>query len=154
MSEFILNPLTLKPSGCLNIFTNTPPPSYSQFPSETKLPESFKNFLISILYFFRGRLEMLRPNFTIKNNLRKHEIDQKRCKFQLYFLFKECHHNMVQYQIPSSANRTLSEIFAIMEEASQQFEIEDYSVNQTSLDNVSIHMLLFLCLRCERLLTI
>ena len=54
-----------------------------------------------------------------------------------FFLFKECHHNVVQFQIPSSSNRNLSQIFTVMENASEKYNIEDYSVSQTSLDNVA-----------------
>ena len=49
---------------------------------------------------------------------------------------QESHHNMVQYELPSE-DLSLSRVFAKMEEASHDLEIEDYSVSQNTLDNVS-----------------
>lgn len=49
---------------------------------------------------------------------------------------KECHHNMVQYELPSE-HLSLSHVFSKMEEAVRDLEIEDYSVSQNTLDNVS-----------------
>jgi ATP-binding cassette subfamily A (ABC1) protein 1 len=54
-------------------------------------------------------------------------------------LRKEMHHNFIQYQIPSSADLSLSFIFKKLENASNELNIEDYSVSQTSLENVFIN---------------
>eukprot|EP00111_Clytia_hemisphaerica_P002239 TCONS_00006276-protein len=54
-------------------------------------------------------------------------------------IMKECHHNVVQFQIPSSSHRNLSQIFSTLENASEKYSIEDYSVSQTSLDNVFVN---------------
>ncbi|XP_066919865.1 ATP-binding cassette sub-family A member 2-like [Clytia hemisphaerica] len=54
-------------------------------------------------------------------------------------IMKECHNNLVQYQIPSSSECNLSQIFSTMEEITERFDIEDYSVRQTSLDNVFVN---------------
>jgi len=54
-------------------------------------------------------------------------------------ILKEKHHNVIQYQIPSSENMSLSLIFDTMEKVFEELEIEDYSVSQTSLDNVFVN---------------
>ncbi|KAK2567067.1 ATP-binding cassette sub-family A member 2 [Acropora cervicornis] len=51
---------------------------------------------------------------------------------------KEHHHNMVQYQLPSGAME-LSEVFGHIESCYEALRIEDYSVSQTTLDNVFIN---------------
>lgn len=51
---------------------------------------------------------------------------------------KEHHHNMVQYQLPSGAME-LSEVFGHIESSYEALRIEDYSVSQTTLDNVFIN---------------
>lgn len=53
-------------------------------------------------------------------------------------ILKECHHNFAQFQILSD-NISLAQIFAKMEEVCVDLEIEDYSVSQTSLDNVFVN---------------
>ncbi|EDO38880.1 predicted protein, partial [Nematostella vectensis] len=50
---------------------------------------------------------------------------------------KERHHNMLQYQIPSGI-MTLDQIFGNIEDYQDRLGIEDYSVSQTTLDNVSV----------------
>jgi hypothetical protein len=47
----------------------------------------------------------------------------------------EEHHNMLQYQLPSDKLK-LSQLFQAMEEAKGKFAVEDYSVSQTTLDQV------------------
>ena len=42
---------------------------------------------------------------------------------------------MVQYELPSH-DLSLARVFAKMEEAIRDLEIEDYSVSQNTLDNV------------------
>ena len=49
--------------------------------------------------------------------------------------FQEHHHNIVQYQLPSGV-MTLSEVFGHIESSYETLMIEDYSVSQTTLDNV------------------
>lgn len=47
----------------------------------------------------------------------------------------EQHHNMLQYQL-GSHNLSLAQLFAAMEEAKHHFFVEDYSISQTTLDQV------------------
>ena len=49
---------------------------------------------------------------------------------------QERHHNMLQYQIPSGV-MPLARVFGCIESAQDSLGIEDYSVSQTTLDNVS-----------------
>lgn len=51
---------------------------------------------------------------------------------------KEHHHNMVQYQLPTGV-MDLSEVFGHIESSYEALQIEDYSVSQTTLDNVFIN---------------
>ncbi|KAL8582197.1 hypothetical protein ACOMHN_004116 [Nucella lapillus] len=53
-------------------------------------------------------------------------------------LLREQHHNMLQYQLPSQ-RLSLAQVFATMEEAKGRFNVEDYSVSQTTLDQVFIN---------------
>ncbi|XP_078606520.1 ATP-binding cassette sub-family A member 2-like isoform X1 [Branchiostoma floridae x Branchiostoma japonicum] len=53
-------------------------------------------------------------------------------------VMKERHHNMVQYEL-KSADLSLSFIFSKMEEVQETLRIEDYSVSQTTLDNVFVN---------------
>jgi len=48
---------------------------------------------------------------------------------------REHHQNVLHYQLPAS-NVTLAQIFSHMERARTQFNIEDYAVSQTTLDQV------------------
>ena len=49
---------------------------------------------------------------------------------------KERQNNMVQYQL--SAELKLSAVFGTMEERRRELRVEDYSVSQTTLDQVSL----------------
>jgi hypothetical protein len=49
---------------------------------------------------------------------------------------KEKHHNMLQYQLGPTIK--LSYIFGQIESVRHEFSIEDYSVSQTTLDQVSV----------------
>lgn len=49
---------------------------------------------------------------------------------------KERHRNMLQYQLPSSLT-SLAHIFATLAENKEKLRIEDYSVTQTTLDQVT-----------------
>lgn len=50
---------------------------------------------------------------------------------------QEHHHNIVQYQLPSGV-MALSEVFGHIESSYETLKIEDYSVSQTTLDNVRV----------------
>jgi hypothetical protein len=54
----------------------------------------------------------------------------------VYLCGQESHHNLLQYQL-ASAGLSLAAVFTVMEEAQLDLHIEDYSVNQNTLDNVS-----------------
>lgn len=49
---------------------------------------------------------------------------------------KEKHRNMLQYQLPSSLT-SLARIFSLLSKNKETLSIEDYSVSQTTLDQVS-----------------
>uniref|UniRef100_W5N0J6 P-type phospholipid transporter n=1 Tax=Lepisosteus oculatus TaxID=7918 RepID=W5N0J6_LEPOC len=53
-------------------------------------------------------------------------------------VLKEKHRNMLQYQLPSSLT-SLARIFSILSKNKQQLRIEDYSVSQTTLDQVFVN---------------
>ena len=53
------------------------------------------------------------------------------------FQLQERHHNLLQYQIHSSSRVVLSDIFACLENCEEGMNIEDFSVSQTTLENVS-----------------
>jgi ATP-binding cassette subfamily A (ABC1) protein 1 len=48
---------------------------------------------------------------------------------------KERHRNMLQYQLPSSST-SLAHVFSILARNKELLQIEDYSVSQTTLDQV------------------
>uniref|UniRef100_A0A8C1WC15 P-type phospholipid transporter n=1 Tax=Cyprinus carpio TaxID=7962 RepID=A0A8C1WC15_CYPCA len=62
---------------------------------------------------------------------------------------KEKHRNMLQYQLPSSLT-SLARIFNILSKNKEQLHIEDYSVSQTTLDQVKINT--FLSIRMHTLI--
>lgn len=51
---------------------------------------------------------------------------------------KEKHRNMLQYQLPTSLT-SLARIFSLLSKNKEALSIEDYSVSQTTLDQVSSH---------------
>ncbi|KAJ8371670.1 hypothetical protein AAFF_G00303460 [Aldrovandia affinis] len=51
---------------------------------------------------------------------------------------KERHRNMLQYQLPSSLT-SLARIFSMLAKNKQLLRIEDYSVSQTTLDQVFVN---------------
>ncbi|XP_028661720.1 phospholipid-transporting ATPase ABCA1a [Erpetoichthys calabaricus] len=53
-------------------------------------------------------------------------------------VLKEKHRNMLQYQLPSSLS-SLATIFSILSKNKEQLRIEDYSVSQTTLDQVFVN---------------
>ncbi|KAL8202962.1 UNVERIFIED_CONTAM: ATP-binding cassette sub- A member 1 [Gekko kuhli] len=61
--------------------------------------------------------------------------------FELAFpgsVLKEKHRNMLQYQLPSSPS-SLARIFSILSQNKKRLHIEDYSVSQTTLDQVFVN---------------
>ncbi|XP_048758710.2 phospholipid-transporting ATPase ABCA3-like isoform X2 [Ostrea edulis] len=52
---------------------------------------------------------------------------------------KDMHQGMVTYHIARNSNLTLGTIFGILESAKSEFHIEDYSVSQTTLEQVFIN---------------
>jgi len=61
-----------------------------------------------------------------------------RCSFPGAVL-KDCHQGLVHYHLPESNDLTWAKLFGIMEKAKQQFSIEDYSVGQTTLEQVFLN---------------
>lgn len=61
----------------------------------------------------------------------------KNCKLLRIPSPKERHHTKIQYQLKSE-NISLAQVFSKMEQVVEVLSIEDYSVSQTTLDNVSI----------------
>ncbi|XP_063003331.1 phospholipid-transporting ATPase ABCA7 [Elgaria multicarinata webbii] len=53
-------------------------------------------------------------------------------------VLKEKHHGTLQYQLPS-CNVSLAKIFSILSAHRSNYHIEDYSVSQTTLDQVFVH---------------
>ncbi|KAB5565524.1 hypothetical protein PHYPO_G00242600 [Pangasianodon hypophthalmus] len=53
-------------------------------------------------------------------------------------ILKEKHRNMLQYQLPSSLS-SLAHIFSILAKHKDFLQIEDYSVSQTTLDQVFVN---------------
>eukprot|EP00794_Sanderia_malayensis_P015936 gene15936-17537_t len=80
-----------------------------------------------IIIRLKGNLPDLRP---LTSYLKEHLPDA---------VLKETQHNMLQYQIHASSRVTLSDIFGCMDDAQSQFDVEDYSVSQTTLENVFIN---------------
>lgn len=50
---------------------------------------------------------------------------------------KERHRNMLQYQLPS-LHTSLARIFSLLSNHKEELRIEDYSVSQTTLDQVRV----------------
>uniref|UniRef100_A0A8D0QW44 P-type phospholipid transporter n=1 Tax=Sus scrofa TaxID=9823 RepID=A0A8D0QW44_PIG len=53
-------------------------------------------------------------------------------------VLKEKHRNMLQYQLPSSLS-SLARIFSVLSQSKKRLHIEDYSVSQTTLDQVFVN---------------
>lgn len=63
---------------------------------------------------------------------------------------KEQHGNLLQYQLPS-AYTSLTHIFSLLAHNKEQLKIEDYSVSQTTLDQVraqTLHHCSQLLIKC------
>ena len=54
-------------------------------------------------------------------------------------MLKDVHHGLVQYHIPRSQTVSLAALFSTMEEIRAEFSVEDYSVSQTTLEQVFIN---------------
>jgi len=52
---------------------------------------------------------------------------------------KDVHHGLVQFHVPQSPAVSLAALFSTMEEVRGQFLVEDYSVSQTTLEQVFIN---------------
>jgi len=52
---------------------------------------------------------------------------------------KDAHHGLVQYHIPRSPSVSLPTLFSTMEEIRGQFSVDDYSISQTTLEQVFIN---------------
>ena len=55
--------------------------------------------------------------------------------FVYLYLLQDKHHNQLEYQFPSQG-LVLSKVFGHLEANRKIFDIEDYSVSQTTLDQV------------------
>ena len=61
---------------------------------------------------------------------------------------REQHFNMAEFQLPS-ADTILSKVFQCLEDHRSRFNIEDYSVSQTTLDQVpNVHCVWCCCIWC------
>jgi hypothetical protein len=69
-----------------------------------------------------------KPNL---NYLKKHN------KKNFFYIFKDKHGNKLEYIIPHKGN-SLRKIFGVMESNKCGYSIADYSVSQTTLDQVKI----------------
>lgn len=65
------------------------------------------------------------------------------CFFMLGAQLKDYHQGMVHYHLPD-AGQSWARIFGVMESAKTKYQIEDYSVGQTTLEQVSILFILYL----------
>jgi len=52
---------------------------------------------------------------------------------------KDVHHGLVHYHIPRSPAVSFAALFSTMEEVRGQFSVEDYSISQTTLEQVFIN---------------
>lgn len=52
-------------------------------------------------------------------------------------VIKECHYNLLQFEL-TCQDLSLSYVFSKLEEAQKDLNVEDYSVSQNTLDNVSV----------------
>ncbi len=53
-------------------------------------------------------------------------------------VLKDLHHGLVQYQV-SNEELTWAQVFGTMERAKDEYDLEDYSVSQTTLDQVFLN---------------
>ncbi|XP_077992334.1 ATP-binding cassette sub-family A member 2-like [Glandiceps talaboti] len=92
-----------------------------------------------------GSIQHLKSKFgdgytiTIIPNKNQPKEQQIKSLFQHEFpesVLKDCHFNMVQFELKS---RSLSDIFSKLEGMKETLDIEDYSVRQTTLDDVFVN---------------
>uniref|UniRef100_A0A8C2D8D4 ATP-binding cassette, sub-family A (ABC1), member 2 n=1 Tax=Cyprinus carpio TaxID=7962 RepID=A0A8C2D8D4_CYPCA len=65
-------------------------------------------------------------------------LSSHKCKLLRILSHKERHHTKIQYQLKSE-NISLAQVFSKMEQVVEVLSIEDYSVSQTTLDNVFVN---------------
>ncbi|GFR20908.1 ATP-binding cassette sub-family A member 3, partial [Trichonephila clavata] len=81
------------------------------------------------------------PSFLTSSNTLKRDMDDVRAFVERTFksaTLKSAHENLLLYHIPRS-QLSWSEIFRLMEEAKAWFNIEDYSVGETTLEQVFVN---------------
>ncbi|GFT03289.1 ATP-binding cassette sub-family A member 3 [Trichonephila clavipes] len=81
------------------------------------------------------------PSFLTSSNTLKRDMDDVRAFVERTFqsaTLKSAHENLLLYHIPRS-QLSWSEIFRLMEEAKSLFNIEDYSVGETTLEQVFVN---------------
>ena len=54
-------------------------------------------------------------------------------------LLKDFHHGQVHYHVPRSPEVTLAELFGSLEEVRDRLGVEDYSVSQTTLEQIFVN---------------
>jgi len=54
-------------------------------------------------------------------------------------LLKDEHQGYIHYQLKAGEDKTWANLFGIMERAKQQYNIEDYSISQTTLEQVFLN---------------
>jgi len=54
-------------------------------------------------------------------------------------VLKDVHHGLVQYHIPRSPSVSFAALFSTMEDVRAQLSVEDYSISQTTLEQVFIN---------------
>ena len=81
--------------------------------------------------------------YTVSLRLKGPDFDRAQRQAQRFMLaafpeaiVKECHYNLLQFELKCQ-NISLSYAFSKLEEAQKDFNIEDYSISQNTLDNVS-----------------
>jgi ATP-binding cassette subfamily A (ABC1) protein 3 len=54
-------------------------------------------------------------------------------------ILKDVHHGLVHYHVPKSPTVGLASVFAVIEDVRERFSIDDYSVSQTTLEQVFLN---------------
>ena len=60
-------------------------------------------------------------------------------------MLHDYHQGLVQYHLPQYAGLQWARIFGVMESAKKQFNIEDYCVGQTTLEQVRTYIARYPC---------
>ena len=66
---------------------------------------------------------------------------------QLLADLQEHHYNLLQYELRGQSV-SLSNLFNKLEEAQKDLDVEDYSVSQNTLDNVSTMICMLIAVKC------